>query len=233
MTCGIYRLVFSGTDKYYIGQSINIERRYKAHLNSFINRKANPKMLAVYDLYGQPELEILCECLPKELNGYEAEAIEIFNAVDNGLNIFYSAHDVPIYYGEEHPRCKYTNEQISKAAELLVDPNNTAKYICSQTGLSIDAVNHLASLKSYAWLKQDMPELYDKLVVLKGTRKNPKDLEKRGIKYPPVISPDGTVYSNITNLKRFCEEHGLYRSNFRRVLKGTSKVCLGWRLANG
>jgi len=32
MTIGIYKLVFEGTDKVYIGQSICIEKRFNNHL---------------------------------------------------------------------------------------------------------------------------------------------------------------------------------------------------------
>ena len=60
MTIGIYRLCFKNTDKCYIGQSTSIELRYKHHLNSFIVKKANPKMMEAYNTYGFPSLEILC-----------------------------------------------------------------------------------------------------------------------------------------------------------------------------
>lgn len=54
MTIGIYRLCFNGTDQCYVGQSVNIEKRYKQHLSSFINNKANPKMMEAYIQYGNP-----------------------------------------------------------------------------------------------------------------------------------------------------------------------------------
>lgn len=64
MTCGIYLLRFTGLDKVYIGQSLNIEQRYRKHLQFLRNQdtKANYRMKAAYLLYGAPQLEILCEC---------------------------------------------------------------------------------------------------------------------------------------------------------------------------
>ena len=40
MTCGIYKLVFNGTAKIYIGQSLNIESRYRDHVY-FLNKNEN------------------------------------------------------------------------------------------------------------------------------------------------------------------------------------------------
>lgn len=229
MTIGIYRLRFSGTESCYIGQSINIEKRYEHHLNSFINAKANSKMMEAYSTYGVPCLEIVCECSVEELNTAENEAIELFDSVNNGFNVLEHA-GVPLYHGENHPRCKYTNQQLIEVARLLTDPLNKAKDISEITGVSVATVQDIASLKVHGWLATAAAEIYQKLVSLKGTRKNPKGIATRGISYPPVQSPDGKIYSNISNLSKFCEEQGLSRSNFRKLLQGKNKSSLGWRL---
>lgn len=232
MTIGIYRLCFNGTNSCYIGQSTSIETRYRAHLISFESKKANPKMMEAYHKYGFPKLEILCECSTKELNDLETEAIEIYNSVVNGFNIYHSAQSTPIYYGEEHPRSKYSNQKLLEVARLLTDPLNRAKDISKITGVSITSIQDIASLKAHTWIEKIDPDTYQKLVALKGTRKNPKGIAARGIIYPPVQSPDGKVYTNITNLSKFCEEHGLCRPNFRKLLLGKINNSLGWRVVN-
>lgn len=232
MTIGIYRLCFKGTDRCYIGQSTSIETRYRAHLNSFQTEKANPKMMDAYKKYGLPSLEILCECSTEELNDLEAEAIDVYNSVSNGYNIYSSAENTPIYYGEKHPRAKYTNEKLLEVAYLLTDPINKAKDISEITGVALDTVQDIASLKVHGWMEKEDPEMYKKLISLKGTRKNPKGIAARGIVYPPVLSPSGNIYTNITNLSKFCEEHGLCRPNFRKVLLGKIKSSLGWKLVS-
>ena len=232
MTIGIYRLCFNGTDRCYVGQSVNIEQRYRAHLNSFIIGKANPKMMEAYKLYGSPSLKIVCECSVRELNELEAEAIEVYNSVNNGFNIYASATDTPLYYGESHPRCKYTNKQILEVAQLLTDPDNKAFDISEITGIHIESVQSIASLKVHGWIEKEDPETYKKLVNLLGKRKNPKGIAARGIAYPPVMCPNGTVYTNIENLSKFCEQHNLCRPNFRKLLLGKIKSSLGWRLVS-
>ena len=231
VTSGIYKLNFLGTQQVYIGQSINIEHRFRQHINSLLNNTANFKMLKAFALHGLPSLEILCECTPDELDDLETEAIQIFNSVEQGLNIFYTSTQTPQAYGEAHGCSLYTNEQIIAAATLLTNPSNKAKWISEKTGVSIDVIYDIARLKSHSWIKNVVPEIYNKIFELRGTRKNPKTLADRGTIYPPVQCPSGNVYKDICNLKQFCEQHNLSRSNFRRLLKGISKTCTGWKLA--
>ena len=51
MTTGIYQLVFKGTDKVYIGQSIDIEHRYKGHISCLQLGKGVSKLQNAYNIY--------------------------------------------------------------------------------------------------------------------------------------------------------------------------------------
>jgi hypothetical protein len=233
MTIGIYRLCFNGTDQCYVGQSIDIEQRYKAHLNSFITCKANPKMMEAYNLYGRPSLEVVCECTVKELNSTENEAIEIFDSVNNGFNILEHATDTPIAYGQNHGRSIYTNEQIIKVATLLLNPNISFKEISSLTDVGIVTVKKISSLVCHGWLKNTVPEIYKKLRDLIGTRRDlRKSAKYRNIAHPAVTSPSGEIYTNIPNFTKFCIEHKLNLGHFTTLLKGNCKQHKGWRLAH-
>lgn len=229
MTIGIYRLCFSGTNSCYIGQSINIEKRYEHHLSSFITGKANSKMMEAYNRYGVPSLEILCECAVEELNTAENEAIELFDSVNNGFNVLKHAGDIPKSYGEHHPKSKYTNNQVLQVAKLLTNPSNSYPSISKITGMSVDNIQNIALLKVHSWLSEADPVIYHSLLRLQKVRSC--TAEFKGIKYLPVISPDGVVYENITNHNAFCREHGLQQGNFNQVLNGKRKTHKGWRLA--
>lgn len=61
MTTGIYRLNF-GNRATYIGQSINVEARWKQHFDKFRKGTAAKKMQDAYNLYGFPEAGIIVEC---------------------------------------------------------------------------------------------------------------------------------------------------------------------------
>jgi len=95
MTIGIYKLNFKGTDKVYIGQSKNIESRFNSHISALRAGYSTKKLLEAYNSFGTPTIEILCECRIEELNDFENETIEIYNAVDNGFNASYTAGNYP------------------------------------------------------------------------------------------------------------------------------------------
>ena len=61
---GIYKLYWPGTPYYYIGSSLYIDKRYKAHINGLNAKKHNNKLIqAFFDINGIPSIEIieLCE----------------------------------------------------------------------------------------------------------------------------------------------------------------------------
>lgn len=61
MTSGIYKLNFND-QAYYIGQSQDMESRWKQHADKFLKGKSAKKMQDAYDEYGMPEATILLEC---------------------------------------------------------------------------------------------------------------------------------------------------------------------------
>jgi len=82
---GIYKIT-SPTKRVYIGQSINILRRW----NGYKKNKAKGQFLLQKSLekYGaiNHQFEILCECEISELNDKERYYQDLFNVMKNGLN---------------------------------------------------------------------------------------------------------------------------------------------------
>lgn len=86
MTIGIYKI--SWGDEVYIGQSVNVERRIKTHMNNLIKSKhSNNYMQAFYDRLGQPDfIGLICETPEWELNSAEVYFIEEYDSYRAGLN---------------------------------------------------------------------------------------------------------------------------------------------------
>lgn len=185
-------------------------------------------MMDAYFKYGQPELDILCECNVDDLNALENEAIEIFDSVSNGFNTNSKADQMPILYGESNGYSKYTNNQIIQVAELLTELGKTHSDISRLTGVSINTIRHISCLEGHNWLSDVKPEIYRKLIKLKGSRKT---VANNIYKYPDVISPDGVIYRDIPNISAFSKEHGLNNGNFTMLLQGKRKTHKGWRLS--
>lgn len=96
----------------------------------------------------------------------------------------------------------------------------------------------LAKLRQLA-LRKSQDERFKKQQreILIGLTKTPqwkaahqRAMERRLAKtYEGFIAPDGTVYANVYNLKKFCETHGLDEDVMRLVANGRQRTHRGWR----
>lgn len=74
MTCGIYLISNLINNKIYVGQSINIEKRWRQHKRELRNNiHENKKLQNAWNKYGEENFEfsIACECEEKQLNTLE------------------------------------------------------------------------------------------------------------------------------------------------------------------
>jgi len=84
---GIYKIT-SPSGNIYIGQSINIEKRFKQY--QYLNNcKKQTALYRSFLKYGVQKhiFEIICECEISELNNKERYYQDLFNVIEKGLNI--------------------------------------------------------------------------------------------------------------------------------------------------
>jgi len=173
MTIGIYLLKFTGTDKVYVGQSINIEKRFSDHIYCMKNGIHTIKLIDAFNQYGVPKLEVLCECPKESLDKNENEAIEIFNSVINGFNCKDIAGYRPQLRGEACTLCTITNSTAAMVLHALVDSvEMTQQEIAEILDISINIVKDISCGNSHLWLKETYPIKYAKLEKLKYNRSN-------------------------------------------------------------
>lgn len=86
--CGIYKIT-SPTNKIYIGQSIDITKRWQKYYN--LNCKQQPKIFSSLLKYGvcNHKFEIICQCDESELNNLEKYYIDLYKTFNttHGLNL--------------------------------------------------------------------------------------------------------------------------------------------------
>lgn len=118
---GIYKIT-SPSGKVYIGQSVNIEKRFKAYkyLNKVKNQKRLFNSLNKYG-YGNHNFEILIECTTDDLNKLERHYQDLYNVLgEKGLNSILIESDSlrRVFY-----KCKITEERqlliITKTINIL------------------------------------------------------------------------------------------------------------------
>jgi len=116
MTCGIYSITAPDGRK-YIGQSVDIERRWKDHKT---NPKQTPKLIESFCAYGfeQHKFEILEECLGDNLLSLESRWQEKFNTCVDGLNVLFTTGNEK--FGRANDQAK---ANMSKAQSGVNNPN--------------------------------------------------------------------------------------------------------------
>jgi group I intron endonuclease len=222
---GIYKLVFKGFEDYpYIGQSKNIEARYKAHLKAFVRGCYNDKLQGAYDVAGVPELVILEET--SELNNREVYWIKYYNSVEHGLNI--TAGGDSSGNGYQHARSKFSREQILEAFYLLQDFNNTYDDIAEITGVSRSVVSLISQGRNHLWLKDEFPEEYEGMLALRSKRTLKRTLKKYD--YPVLYTPDNLKLISY-DLKDLAEKYNVSLDGLTKLISGKSITYKGFSLS--
>ena len=92
MTTGIYTIRNLVNNKIYVGQSKNIEKRFKSHLLGLRKDKSGCVVLqSAWNKYGESnfKFEIICECSEYDLDKMEIFYIEHFNSISPfGYNLY-------------------------------------------------------------------------------------------------------------------------------------------------
>jgi len=171
MTIGIYALMWDNPENIYIGQSVDIERRWKRHKDDIKNSCHHSKRLQEFwDINGPPDnWEILEICKAERLNELEEIYISEFDSFKNGLNGTPGGSN---YYGELHPKCKFSNTQIVDAFHLLVGREVRHKDISNITGVSLYTIRQISAGQVHTWLSSEYPEEYQKLLDTRNTTTN-------------------------------------------------------------
>lgn len=89
MSCGIYKFENKINGQVYIGQSVNIEKRYKQHkTNCNLSDRNKSKFYQALNELGFDNFSftIIEHCLPNELNEKEIYWINYYNSVEQGYN---------------------------------------------------------------------------------------------------------------------------------------------------
>lgn len=227
MTQGIYKLIFPNTDKVYVGQSINIEIRYKKHL-SLLKRGAAPsKIQQAFDTYGGPTLSILEVMDSREdMDSRECHYINILGSYEHGFNGCLGGLGVSGLSGISNPCSRYSIEDYFMCLWYLVQvPAYTTYEIEYYTGVDSSVVENISSCKAHTWLKKEFPQEYSILEYLNSLGRNSQYV--RSGKYHIVVSPEGQQYP-VLNVSAFAKEHSLTQSDLQAVISGKRITTKGW-----
>lgn len=221
---GVYLLQF-GSGASYVGQSINVNKRFNNHISQLRNgTHSNHRITAEYEEHGFPQFRLLQECLEEELDTIEQEFITKLNPA---LNIMKISHNSPEYYGENVNGSLLTNEEYLSIFRCLQDPRLSLNDVANMHDVGYTLVNNIAQGSSHRWLLEQYPEEYQIMIECKRARGKSTKL----ISYPELKDPNGVIHKIEGTASDFAKLHNLQRSNLSAVLNGRLKSVSGWRLA--
>lgn len=139
--CGIYLIRNKINNKIYIGQSVNIYRRWTEHLRAGQPQKYSMKSIRdsktpihlAMQKYGinNFEIQLLEKCNKENLDIREQYWIKILKSNDNniGYNIANGGQKNFILKGEEHSQAKLNQQEVNEIINLLKTTNLTLSEI--------------------------------------------------------------------------------------------------------
>lgn len=148
---GIYKIENKVNGKIYIGQSQDIERRFKQHINNAFNLKYSGYGTKFYNSirkYGAENFELsIIEEVDKELlNEREKFYISKFDSWKNGLNTGPGGEVVSTGYGENHGEAKLNNEKVLAIKEELLNRDGLTQYqLAEKYGVTQSSISHINS----------------------------------------------------------------------------------------
>lgn len=153
MKTGIYKITNKENNKVYVGQSVDIERRWKQHINSSFGEKEDSDTEFHRSIRKNSinafEWEILEECKVEELNEKEKNWIKELNSITPyGYNYTYGGQ------GEGSGFLKLNDEILNQIISDLQNTKQTGKELAAKFGVSHQMIYDIKNGKS--WKKDNL-----------------------------------------------------------------------------
>lgn len=147
MTCGIYKITNKINGHSYIGQSVNIERRWKDEKHKAFNVNENQYYSTLgkaFRKYGIDcfDFQVIEECLQSQLNNREQYWIQFYDTYHNGYNETLGG-DSPIH------KLKLQENEVLEIMKLLANTDIPMQEIGQQYGISVGRVSEINTGKAY------------------------------------------------------------------------------------
>lgn len=166
MNTNIYIIRNTVNNKVYVGQSKNVERRFKNHMKAHQCESTKKKKLAIdLELYGKDVFyyEILAENIKMETAGdIELEYIKKYDSVNNGYNVSYNTYETGKRSAET--RRKISDSQRGEKNQMYgKTPVNAKRVLCIDTNEEFKSATECANHYNLS--------VYKICCVCRGTRK--------------------------------------------------------------
>lgn len=221
---GIYKITNKINGNSYIGLSVDIKRRWKAHFQRYkdsSNKEYEKVLYKAFRKYGIENFDfsIIEECPLEKLREREKYWIAYFDTFHNGYNATEGGEDILPMPGEKHPNHKLTENDVIYIRELWASKTLSTRemyyeyqHIIGKSGFK----------KIYTWQtwKDILPELNTE-ENREWHKSNGKSYSNSGEKNPNAVLSDieynkiKTRYLKGESLKSIFNDYSSFYKNYR------------------
>lgn len=183
---GIYKIVNLINNKIYIGQSRDIDKRWKMHIYELNhNIHVNPHLQGSWNKYGEKNFAFEIICLvdnEKELNNLEKYYISYYNATNDevGYNMTTGGEGWRLTEDVKkrmsiHQRCNRSTLTEKLVSEIKIKMANgiDRKTLSEEYGVSAKVLTNISTGKNFGWV---LPELNDVIHLYFQKEREKRDL---------------------------------------------------------
>jgi len=155
MAIGIYKFTCKSNGKVYVGQSVNVENRYKGHFNNHDNENLKDYQTKFYRALRKHRFENftfeIIESLEdsSDLDEREIYWVNFYNSYANGYNSNRGGFRVT-ERNEDHPNAKLTNEQVLEIKEKLKNTKITQYELASLYNITQSEISNINTGKKWS-----------------------------------------------------------------------------------
>lgn len=227
---GIYKLTNKINSRIYIGSAKEFKRRWSQHTSSLRNQKHGNRFLqSDYNKCGEDAFVFEIIEVTEGKNKEERLMIEegyIKKYYDSGNKCYNLCNKAISREGKPSKNPEETKQKQSKAHKKRYENHKTRQNQSDISKAIWQRPEHIEKMRIIA----SSPKMLEKFHQTCHTVESNRKVGERLAKYwGKIISPTGVVY-DITNLNRFCVEHGLTKQSMIGVFKGKIYQSHGWRL---
>ncbi len=204
----IYKLIF--TKGVYIGQTIDLDKRIKQHI--YTKGKGSPLLEKAFQEYEYITYKVIEECKEEELDEKEIYWIK---KLKPSLNTLIGGK---VCRGVNHPRSKYTEEQILHLLKLFFTTAMSYTDMAKETNIDYATVHDICKMRSHAWCHQGIEDLFQERTNLR------KSGDSTILSF---WSPEGVEHEGTT--QELEEKFALPKNTLKRLLTSTTgESKTGW-----
>lgn len=226
---GIYKIINKVNEKYYVGSSINIYKRWNQH-KSNLNRNihTNDHLQKSWNKYGKNNFEFV---IVEEISEEQLLIVEqkYINECKNNSDISYNISNDAISPMKGRKHSEKTKLEYSKTRKGMKRSKEFCK-MCSERKHTQETKDKL----KFDRIGKDNP-FYNKTHTL-ISKKKIRDNSIKGNKFALYANIIYSWYNKLTKEKISCTQYDLYtkynldRGNLSGVRNGKIPSCKGWRL---